>query len=563
MVSVADIRKVLTRLDGAPADALESETLEFKPWSAARDAYKRQIRTLREAAVAIANAHGGVLVLGVADRKRTRADAIHGVGDLDSEGLRRDIYDGTDPHILVDIESIEEPEGRVLAIRIPRGLGLHTTTDGVARLRVGKESKPLTGSGLAQVLLGRGSLDLTAQIVPDADRSDLDPEQFGRLRRIIEAERRAPELTGLADEPLLRALGLLTDGGMTRAAILLLGTPSALARIVPNNEVIFTRQASAETRYEARRDLKSPLLRQLDECEALLAAHTGLTTVALDGLRDLEVPDVGRWTAREAILNAVCHRDWFVNQSVLVSLYPDRLEIESPGGFVGGVTAANAMRHPPVRRNPLLASVLQTIGLVNRAGLGVDRLFEESLRAGKRPPRYEADASYVRLILPTGTDPRFAAFVATEREGGAQLALDDLILLEALTRTPDMDRRAAAACLQVAETPAAERLVSLRERGYLAPLGRGRGTKYRLSHQLAHLRRRPDPDGTDADAAMRERILQFLSERGAVTNADVRRLTGLSRRHALALLQKLRSEGLLRMTGHRRTARYLAGPRLH
>ena len=559
MLATPEIRDLLARLDGAPADALESETVEFKPWVGARDARKSQVRVLREAAVAIANANGGVLVLGVADRKRTRAEAIHGVGDLDPEGLRRDIYDGTDPHILVDIEPLEEPEGRVFAIRIPRGLGLHTTTDGVARLRVAKESKPLTGSNLAQALVGRGRRDLSAEAVPGAGLADLDPRQIERLRRVIEVEGGARELAGLPDEELLRALELLTDDGLTLAAILLLGARSALARHCPNSEIIFARHSSAPTRYEARSDLKGPLLGQLDELLARLRAHTGLTTVALDGLRDLEVPDVSRWAGRESVLNAVCHRDWFVNRSIHVSLHPDRLEIESPGGFMGGVTPANVMRHPPVRRNPLLASVFQTIGLANRAGLGVDRLHEEALRAGKRPPRYEADSGYVRLILPTRTDPDFAAFVAGERETGSELALDDLLVLEALTRGAELDRWTAADCLQIGETAAADRLVSLRERGYLVPSGRGRGTRYRLAGRLARLGRRPE---AGADAAMQEQILELLSARGAITNTDVRRLTGASRVRALQLLQGLVADGLLRMTGNRGGARYVAGPRL-
>lgn len=561
MLPLAEIRELLAQLDGSPANSLESETLEFKPWKTARDAYKTQVGTLREAVVAMANAQGGTVVLGVADRKRTRKEAIHGVSDLDSEGLRRDIYDGTDPHVLVDIQPLDEPEGRVLVIRIPRGFGLHTTTDGVARLRVGKDTKPLTGSGLAQALINRGGLDLTAEIVAQAVRSDLDPEQIGRLRRVIKVNGSAPELTRLSDEELLGALDLVTSTGITRAAILLLGTPSALARIASNNEVIFTRHSSAETRYDARRDLKSPLLGQLDELEALVTAHTGLTTVPLEGLRDLEVPDVGRWSAREAILNAVCHRDWFVSQSVLASLHPGRLEIQSPGGFVGGVTAANVMRHPPVRRNPLLASVLQAIGLVNRAGLGVDRLHEESLRAGKRPPRYEATASYVRLVLPTRTNPLFAAFVASELEAGRELALDDLLVLEALTRNRDLDRWGAAECLGVGPPVAAELLVSLRERGYLTPVGRGRGTRYRLAGRPAR-QQWTEAERTNFVRRMDEQVLRVVSEHGSIANADVRRLTGLSRGEALELLQRLSASGLLRMTGSRRGARYVAGPAL-
>lgn len=555
-----EIRTVLGRLDGAPADALESEILEFKPWIAARDACRRQVRVLREAAVAMANARGGVVIVGVADRKRTRAGAIHGVGDLDMEGLRRDIYDGTDPHLLVDIEAIEEPEGRVLVLRIPRGLGLHTTTDGVARLRVGKDSKPLTGSGIARAVAARQLVDLTAVAVPDASISDLDPEQIERLRRVIAAERGDSSLARLPDMELLRALDLASASGVSRAAILLLGASAALARLVPNHEIIFARYGSTEPRYDARRDLRMPLLQQLDECEALLRSHTGLTTVPLEGFRDLEVPDISRWAAREAILNAVCHRDWFVSQSVHVSLHPDRLEVESPGGFIEGVSPKNVIRHPPARRNPLLAHVLQSIGLVNRAGLGVDRLYEESLRAGKGPPRYRATASYVRLVLYTRTSVRFAAFVARERRRGRTLSLDDLLLLDRLTREPHLDRWSAAECLDLKEARAAERLRSLRERGYVAPEGRGAGTKYRLAGDLASLSDRLPLLG--GELTMRQRVLQLVRERGSITNSDVRRHTGLTRYRAVTLLRNLRADGLLAMRGSRRGARYVPGPGL-
>ena len=561
MLSSSEVRALLARLDGLPADALESETVEFKPWIAAPAARKSQIRTLREAAVALANARGGVLVLGVADRKRSRAEAIEGVGALDTESLRRDIYDGTDPHILADIEAIDEPEGRILVLRIPRGSALHTTTDGVTRLRVGKESKPLTGSGLAAVLFTRNGLDLTAQALPDANLADLDPEQVRRLRRVIKTEGVARELSRLAEEELLRALGLVSNAGITRAAVLLLGTPSALARLTPNNEIIFLRRKAAEAAYDVRRDLKSPLLQQLEEVEALLEAHTGLTTVAVKGLRDLEIPDIDRWSVREAILNAVCHRDWFVNQSTLVSLHADRMEVESPGGFVGGVTPTNVIRHAPVRRNPLLAGIMQTIGLVNRAGLGVDRLHLQALRAGKRPPRYEDAPAYVRLILSTRTDQRFSAFVANEREHDRDLSLNDLLILEALTRSRRLDRWSAAACLQVEGAVAAECLVSLRERGYLISEGRGQGVRYRLAPGLSLSSRRPLPGLSHPDRVWADELLELVADRGSVTNADVRRLTGKSRSRALQLLAKLRAEGLLELTGSRRGARYVAARR--
>lgn len=187
-------------------------------------------------------------MLGVTDGKHTRAEAIHGVGALDPNDLRRDIYDGTEPHILVEIHELPEPEGRILVIRVPPGMPPHTTTDGVARIRVGKDSKPLTGSSLANLVVSSGRRDLTAEVLPDASPSDLDPDQFRRLRKLIRANAGQDDLADL-------------DDGKTTAlaAVLLLGTRPALSRCIPRHELVFSR-SRAGTAYEVRRDLRTPLL---------------------------------------------------------------------------------------------------------------------------------------------------------------------------------------------------------------------------------------------------------------------------------------------------------------
>jgi ATP-dependent DNA helicase RecG len=140
MLSDLEIRALLRRLDGEPADAIESQELECKPWDPHAEAKSSAFRQIRETVVCLANARGGVILLGVADRKKTRREAIQGVGDLDPDELRESIYGGTEPHILVDIQELAEPEGRLLAIRVPRGIPPHLTSDGVAKIRIGKES---------------------------------------------------------------------------------------------------------------------------------------------------------------------------------------------------------------------------------------------------------------------------------------------------------------------------------------------------------------------------------------------------------------------------------------
>jgi len=552
------LRQVLARLDGEPADALESETLEFKNWVETPDARERQLRELREAVVCFANARGGVIVLGVVDRKRTRREAIAGVGDLDPRQLIKSIYDGTVPHILVEIDELFEPEGRLLAIRVPRGLPPHTTAEGLAKIRVGKECKPLTGPELARLVASGGQFDPTAETLPGTSLADLDSEALQLARRFLATDGQKPELAALRDEELLSNLGLVVHGELTLAAVLLAGRSAALARWAPSHEIVFVHLRSTG-RYDARHDLKGPILVALDALQRLFQAHLRVTPIQTDLFAEIQVPDLTGWTARESVLNALVHRDYFLRQSVHVEIHPKKVVVASPGGFIGGVTAENVLRHAPVRRNPLLASACQALGLVNRAGLGVDRLFEELLRLGKGTPRYEADEAGVKLTLPTRTHEGFARFVATEERERRRLDLDDLIVLRTLAERGELDRWSAARVLQLSEEEAAEKLVSLRERGYLRPHGRGRGTSYqlerRLSEQLRGTIATDDAVAIDAES-VRLRVLAQLREKGALANADIRRLSGYSRPEVLRLMASLRESGEVVLEGRGRAARY-------
>ena len=559
MDSIAELRELLDRLDGERADALESDTIEFKSWDDSPGAYKTQLRTIRETVVAFANASGGHLLLGVADGKRTRADAIHGVGPVDLDLLRHNVYDGTDPHLLVEIEELAEPEGRVLAIRVPRGVPPHTTSDGVARIRIGKDSKPLTGQSLVELALRRGRRDRTAEIVSEIGIDDLDRSEIQRLREVITANDGRREFAELGDEQLLEALALTSGGDVTLAAVLLVGTRAALVRCVPDHEVIFLRRRDSAN-YDFRRDLRLPLLALLGETEQLFESTNRLTTVQPPGFQELEILDISRMVAREALLNAFVHRDYFLHQSIQVDLYPNRVELASPGGFVGDVTPENVLRHGPVRRNPLLADVFQQLGYVNRAGLGVDRIYEETLRSGKDLPRYQADESQVTLVLPTATHNDFVRFVYEANRAGENLSLDDLIVLRGIVRRGMLDRWAAAELLQLPEREAAERLVSLRRRGYLAAQGRGKTTAYHFADRLAHLVSAPDIESDrlwlDTEQ-MRRRVLNALEEHERLTNADLRRITGYSRFRVHQLMAELRRGDRVELRGRGRAAHYV------
>ena len=564
VLTQVEARALLKRLDGEPADLIESEMLECKPWDqypAARDSH---LRDLREAVVCLANSRGGDILLGIADKKRTRQEAIQGVGPLDVADLRRRVYDGTDPHILVEIEEILEPEGRLLLIRVPRGIPPHTTTEGVGKIRIGKECRPLKGSDLSRLLFAGGERDLTAELIPGATVRDLDEEAVRDLPKRINARGERHDLAGLGSDEILTKLELVREGEITLSAILLLGRSTALAKWAPQHEVVYVRFTS-KTRYGDRRNLRGPILSVLATLEGLIAPHVQLELLQTEGFEEITIRELTWRSVREAILNAVVHRDYFLRQPVQIELHADRLAVSSPGGFIGGVTPENVLRHVAVRRNPFLAETLERLNLVNRVGVGVRRIYEDMLRLGKAMPKYEADEGHVRVLLPMATNPSFARFAAEEARAGRKLEIDDLIALRALADRGQLDRWSAAKCLQLEEEEAALVLASLRGRGYLVAHGRGRGTGYRLARQHSDLLRGAGETDRDIplDAeAVRLRVQAVLAERGRLTNADVQRISGYSRTEVLRLLRAFTNEGLAILKGRGRGAHYVPGPKL-
>jgi ATP-dependent DNA helicase RecG len=542
----------LDRLDHAIADDLESETLEIKGRPSGRDELKRWIVKL---AVCFANRRGGCLLIGISDKVKGRTEAIVGVGDVSRRGLERDVYEATDPHLVIEIEELHAPEGTLLAVHVPKGIPPHTTSDGTAWIRIEKNCMPLTGSLLARMIASAGDLDLSAAPVEGTTPSDLDRSALEKARERLRTQPSSSRLAEMDDVALLEALGLAVGPQLSQAAILLFGKPGVIARVLPQHEIMILRHTSS-TRYDQRADLRGPLLIELDHVEEVLDSASSIRTVHPKGFTQLEIPTISWEVAREAILNAVAHRDYFLRQGIIVAIHKNHVDITSPGGFLGGISPTNILRHPPVHRNELLARSLRELGLANRAGLGVDKIFEGLLRAGARPPTYRADEVSVSVSLPLGGSDEFAAWIIEqEREG--PLSLDDLIVLRRLVDVGSIDRWSAAEHLQISESDAASHLSEMRQRELIVSRGRGRAATYALPRPLSErLRGRgiTDADHPLEAEGVRLKIIELLKERGRLTNAEIRDFSGYSREHVLAIEKALEREGLIELRGYGRGA---------
>lgn len=407
--------------------------------------------------------------------------------------------------------------------------------------------------------------DFTARVLESGIEA-VDPIEVERLRRIVNSRAR---VTGQTPEELLTGIGATSpEGKLTVAGLLLCGREEELRRLVPGHGVIFL-QMKNDVEYERRVESGKPLLALIDELWQAIEPHNRIYTLKI-GLFHFEIPDYPVEVCREALLNAFTHRDYSILSPVYVRLYPDRLEISSPGGFVSDVSAENIVGHEPVSRNPLLAQILQRIGLVERAGMGVKRMFQVLLSYGKEPPGYEAGADFVRVTIRSDRaegrlDETFARFVVRCQQEGRELRLPDLLILNWLKRNREVDASEARRIICRSEREAYEVLNSMVNRGLLEQFGEKKGRVYRLSKMVyAQLRRSLSylPFHRAELAYAETAILNYLqelpgrAEERFVTNEIVRTLLRVSPHQAGYVLAGLVKKGRLVLKGRGRAARY-------
>jgi len=396
----------------------ETLTVEFKS-----DRNCLSDRELVETVVAMANTHGGELFLGVEDDGTPTG--LH-PNHSNTAGLAALIGNRTQPALAVTVEVLEAGTKRIAAIGVPQSRALVATSDGkILRRRLKTdgtpENVPLYPHEIQQRQAFFRMTDPSSQPVGEACLDDLDPLERERLRSIIQKQHGEQGLLSLSDEELDGALGLTTLTGGSRyptlAGLLLIGQEESLRRLVPTHEAAFQVLEGTEVRVNAF--MRYPLLRLFEYYLERFNARNQEQEVE-DGLFRVPVPDFDRRAFREALVNALTHRDYAMMGCVHVRMNDDGLTLSNPGGFVEGVSPDNLLTVEPRPRNPYLADALKRIGLAERTGRGVDRIYEGMLRFGRPAPDYSSsnETGVVLKLQRTGADMEFMKMVIREEGRG-------------------------------------------------------------------------------------------------------------------------------------------------
>jgi ATP-dependent DNA helicase RecG len=316
--------------------------------------------------------------------------------------------------------------------------------------------------------------DFSASICPGAVMGDLDTEAIEAFRAMWQKKSPGQDLSHHSANQLLRDAELVLDGGMTYAALILLGTRQSLGRFLGQSEIVFEyRSGEVPGPASKRHEFRQGFLPILDTVWRLINLRNDLQHFQ-EGLFVWDVPTFDEHTIREAMLNAVSHRDYRNGGSVFVRQFPHRIEIVSPGGFPPGITPENILwQQQP--RNRRVAEALARCGLVERAGQGFDLMYRECIRQSKLLPDFtHTDANQVSITLHGKIqDPEFLRFLEQiGKDRTATFSTTDFLVIDRIH------------CKLEIPEPLKPRLSHLVEEGVIERVGRGKSARHLLSRSF-------------------------------------------------------------------------------
>ena len=534
----------------------ETLTTEFKSHLNDRD--------LTKAVACLANAEGGVLLLGVDDSGQPVGAQARPGGHMDPARVAAYVQNNTDPPHGVEVR-LETIDGQaVFRIDVPRAMpGPLATKDGHYTKRVldtlgQPQCVPMSPQEIVSMGMMTRGQDYAAAVAVGATHADLDPAEFDRYRRLCSLT--GDSTASLQDEDILRALGLVPIGSpISLGAILLFGRSAAITRWVPNAEFIFQDLRKGESAANER--IVGPLLRVSERMQALTDARNSVTEL-MAGIHRVEVSLIPSVTRREAVANAIVHRDYSALGPTRVQVDDAEFVVSNPGGLPAGVTIHNILDESRPR-SPILADAFKRAGLVERKGKGVNEMFEQQLRAGRDAPSYaRSTTNSVLVSVPLGTaDLDLVRFLLTfENERQRPLGLDQLRVVHEIKEMGSASPSELADSLSMLPATVRNTCTQLVELGILESRGAGRSRRLHLTPRFYDLAQ----DRTayvrvkGADPIQQERMIgDYVDAYGSITRSQAAGLCQVSPTQARAVLKRMVDREDLQLVGERRGAKYV------
>ncbi len=463
----------------------ESQHIEFKRhW---KDEHLKWI-------CAFANSSGGTLMLGYDDQGNP-------VGVDDARKLLVDI-----PNKVRDVLGIMV---EVNLIRHQQLEALHIITDaypypvsykGEYHYRSGSTKQELKGAALDKFLMRKHGITWDSVPVPHVKPSDLDPKTLSHFRRQAIHKQRLPDaIANDSDIDLLEKLRLMQGNYLKRAAIMLFHPEPDYFVTGAVIKVGAFGDSDADLRHHD--EIAGNLFNQVDNALDVIQLKYLKASISYEGLYRKEHLPLPMPALREALLNAVVHKDYSVHTAIQISIYPDKLMLWNPGQLPDKWTLEKLLsKHESIPYNPEIANAFFRAGLIESWGRGIERMMEACEKEGYPAPEWKVEPNgvWVTFLLeaqqgqeeaseaaegerlrPIATDYDRLRPITTDRN----LSIEQVEVLRFALENQKLVRKDVVALLGLGETKAKEILNSLLNEQLLERHGHGRGTHYRLKRR--------------------------------------------------------------------------------
>jgi ATP-dependent DNA helicase RecG len=395
-------------------------------------AYNSSRKSVLGYIVAFANEKGGYLVFGLED---THPHTV--CGSIAYEGregqLEQDVY--RDTGVRIQTEVLYEGSNRVLVIKIPsRPVGKPLYFNDVPLMRVG-DSLDRMSEEMYLSIIQEQEPDFSAKVCEGISIADLEYAAIKKMKESYARKQKNPGFLQLSNEQVLTDLKLLENGKLNYAALVLMAKKEVLYAKLPHSKTIWEfRNSEAQIHHDSREVIDEPLFIAIDGIWKLINQPTlNKKYPVQSGAYIFDLYDFNEEVIREAVLNAIAHRDYTITSEVVIKQYPNKIIITNPGGFPKGVTIENILTVSSTPRSRLMTEILEKTGLVERSGQGVDKIFSITLSEGKAEPDYKnSDMFQVSLSLRTEIiDKAFHVFVSQYQnsEKEPKLGVEQIITL--------------------------------------------------------------------------------------------------------------------------------------
>lgn len=412
---------------------------------------------IKKTVVAFANTRGGEVLIGVEDD-----GTVIGIPDVDGTMLKvtNALRDSIKPDITMFLlcEKREIDGENVVAVSVQKGTACpyYLAAKGLRPegvfVRQGASTVPATGSAILKMIKETDGDDYEAARSLNQELTFQEAERFFTEEQIPFGQEQKRTLGLVSEDGVFTNLGLLLSEQCTHTAKL----------------AVF--QGSSKTVFKDRAEFSGSLFRQMEDIYTYIDRFNRIRA-EFPGLKRIDTRDYPPEALREAILNAIVHRDYSYSASTFISIFDDRIEFVTLGGLPKGIAMSDVMMGVSVPRNRRLANIFYRLHLIEAFGTGMLKI-KECYVGCSGQPAVEASENAFKITLP---NMNYEAETSVQKK---PLPEKEQRILEYISAQPSVSRAEIETATGLSQSVTVRALKKLLELGLIQKRGNGKNTKY-------------------------------------------------------------------------------------